>query len=167
MRIITANVPCVGCTACCRGDLVFIHPEFGDRAEEYETFAITHPLTKQPGHALKHVGGNCVYLGEKGCTIHARRPAMCREFDCRRLYLSMDRAERRRNLRAGLFSKAVIDAAKERIDLLGEKEIERLRQGYSDPAGGRDGSSDGTGAGNGQDHEGDGRDDHPAQPADK
>lgn len=27
--------------------------------------------------------GECIYLDQFGCTIHERRPQMCREMDCR------------------------------------------------------------------------------------
>jgi Fe-S-cluster containining protein len=27
--------------------------------------------------------GGCVHLGDRGCTIHEHRPAVCRSFDCR------------------------------------------------------------------------------------
>jgi Fe-S-cluster containining protein len=39
--------------------------------------------------------GECVYLGEEGCTIYQRRPAVCRSFDCRSLFLKQTRNERR------------------------------------------------------------------------
>jgi Fe-S-cluster containining protein len=29
--------------------------------------------------------GNCIYLGENGCTIHDTKPQMCKEMDCRRI----------------------------------------------------------------------------------
>lgn len=29
--------------------------------------------------------GDCFYLGQYGCTIHASRPKECREYDCRTL----------------------------------------------------------------------------------
>lgn len=29
--------------------------------------------------------GECVYLGENGCTIHDRAPSLCRVVDCRTL----------------------------------------------------------------------------------
>lgn len=39
--------------------------------------------------------GDCVYLGEGGCTIYERRPWLCRIFDCREHH-GLPRAERRR-----------------------------------------------------------------------
>jgi Fe-S-cluster containining protein len=122
-------VPCNGCTACCQRDLIFLKPELGDVVETYETFAATNPLTGEQGIALKHKpGGGCIYVDEHGCTIHDRAPVVCREFDCRALYLklfSIPRPERRR-LQAkfrkrNLMSKEVMDAARARLHTLKEK----------------------------------------------
>lgn len=33
--------------------------------------------------------GDCVYLGDNGCTIYDDRPEQCRNFDCRELYTQM------------------------------------------------------------------------------
>ena len=33
--------------------------------------------------------GDCIYLGVKGCTIHETRPKMCREMDCRNIFMGM------------------------------------------------------------------------------
>ena len=109
----TRKVPCGSCTACCQGDLVLLHPEMGDRVEDYETEEVT--IGGKPGHALSHKSnGHCFYLGEKGCTIHDRAPAICREFDCRDLWRRTNRAERRRWIAAGVGSKEVFDAGRER-----------------------------------------------------
>ena len=29
--------------------------------------------------------GDCIYLGNGGCTIHESKPRMCREMDCRKV----------------------------------------------------------------------------------
>lgn len=120
-QVITANVPCNGCTSCCRNDLVFIHPECGDVASEYLTMTMRHPITKAVEQALQHDKntGSCIYLGETGCTIHERRPSMCREFDCRRFFLGFkDRAERRRAVRSGMISNDVLKAGQARLHTL-------------------------------------------------
>jgi uncharacterized protein len=121
--MIRADVPCNGCTACCRNDLLFLHPELGDDAGSYETMPAVNPITGRAGLALKHKpDGGCIYLGEKGCTIHERAPAICREFDCRRFYLNLlretTRAERRRAVSQGIYSKAVLAAGKARLRTL-------------------------------------------------
>jgi uncharacterized protein len=127
MKVVTAHVPCAGCTACCQNDLLFLHPELGDDASTYETMPATNPITGRAGLALKHKKeGGCIYLGNGGCTIHDRAPAICREFDCRRFYLSFmkqyDRSERRRIIKNGMVGKNVIEAGKARLHTLGETE---------------------------------------------
>ena len=88
----TRNVPCDGCTACCQEDLILLHPEMGDNAEEYQTIRVT--VNGREEQALAHKkNGECIYLGEKGCTIHTHAPAICREFDCRDLWRRTSRSE--------------------------------------------------------------------------
>lgn len=95
-----ASVPCNGCRACCHHELVIIHPESGD-AGSFLTRKVPHPLEDgRTVDALMHTPeGACVYLGEQGCTIYERRPAVCREFDCRamvaRLRASLGRKKTR------------------------------------------------------------------------
>ena len=72
-------VPCGTCTECCHGDAIFMHPECGDVPANYETDSYEGRLI------LKHKpNGDCIYLDRSaGCTIHSRRPVICREMDCR------------------------------------------------------------------------------------
>lgn len=121
-----ADVPCNGCTACCKFDLVFLHPECGDDPAQYETRQAINPVTGKLGLALKHAKkGGCIYLDASGCTIHERAPMVCREFDCRRFYrdayMTTPRPERRRWVREGLIGKDVIEAGKARLHTLEEK----------------------------------------------
>ena len=82
----TAAVPCDGCRACCFHELIVLHPEDGDDAATYDTMIVPHPMRGGSVAALKQRSdGACVYLGAEGCTIHDRRPAICRTFDCRRM----------------------------------------------------------------------------------
>lgn len=116
------TVPCNGCTACCRNELLFLHPEMGDRPESYETKPAVNPLNGRAGLALEQKpNGDCIYLGDVGCTIHGRAPAICKAFDCRRWFLSLgSRSERRRLLRAGMVTKDVLDAGRSRLETLPE-----------------------------------------------
>ncbi len=119
----SASVPCNGCTACCRNELLFLHPEMGDRAEDFDTMPAINPLTGKPGLALaQKPNGDCKYLGEGGCTIHGRAPAICREFDCRRFFLKLGgRVERRQLLKTGLVTKDVYEAGRKRLHTLPER----------------------------------------------
>lgn len=118
------SVPCNGCTACCKNDLIVLHPEIGDDPSTYITMAAVNPLTGQTCLALQQKPeGGCIYLGETGCTIHDRAPAICREFDCRRSFLKLgDRTMRRRLLKAGIIDKEVLEAGRKRLDTLPEWE---------------------------------------------
>lgn len=117
-------VPCNGCVACCKRDLLILHPELGDDPNQYETVSTTHPLTGKSVAALKHKPeGGCIYLGENGCTIWERAPAICREFDCRRFYRSLLR-DTTRAQRRGKFHKLVgsevLRAGRKRLHTLTE-----------------------------------------------
>ena len=122
---VQVNVPCNGCTVCCKNELLILHPEMGDDVALFATMKVTNPVTGKPAFALQHKpNGDCIYLGDSGCTIHGHAPAICREFDCRRFLRSLgDRAERRRLLKIGLVSKEVFAAGTARMGTL-ENELE-------------------------------------------
>jgi hypothetical protein len=81
------DVPCYGCTACCKNERIILAPENGDDLDAYEK-VLTRQGDGEPRWMLKHKpGGDCVYLGAEGCTIHDRAPYVCRQFDCRRWLL--------------------------------------------------------------------------------
>jgi Fe-S-cluster containining protein len=74
-------VPCGSCSLCCQGDAIIIHKDFGDRVSDYDCVR-WNGLWK----IRSKDNGDCIYLDRaKGCTIHHKRPAVCREFDCRGL----------------------------------------------------------------------------------
>jgi hypothetical protein len=64
------------------------------------------------------MNGQCVYLGESGCTIYDRRPLLCRSFDCREHYLILPRQDRDNLVRLGLSSRAVFNAGRARLKSL-------------------------------------------------
>jgi hypothetical protein len=107
------SVPCGSCQFCCRKEWVLLSPEAGDVIELYETETVFDPVRSRPGKALAHKpNGDCVYLGPRGCTIHARRPSLCRIFDCRLFYLqeaAKPRRERRRELAARFKAKELFE----------------------------------------------------------
>lgn len=72
-------IPCDGCTLCCHNDMVRLLP--GDDKFEYETEP--HPVLAGERMLAHKANGDCLYLGDKGCSIHDHKPQMCREMDCR------------------------------------------------------------------------------------
>jgi Fe-S-cluster containining protein len=81
-----ADVPCEGCTACCRSSqFVHIEPDETDALAHIPT-ALRFPA---PGRRQGHIvlgydeHGRCPMLGDHGCTIYAHRPRTCRTYDCR------------------------------------------------------------------------------------
>lgn len=79
-------VPCNGCTLCCQGDAVRLEPE--DRAEDYLTEP--HPYIAGALMIAHKPNGECIYLDERGCSIHDRAPSLCRIADCRSLAFRID-----------------------------------------------------------------------------
>jgi Fe-S-cluster containining protein len=95
-----AQVPCNGCRLCCTGQLVLLFPDRGDDPAAYKTTERQTPYG--PAYFLaQRPDGACVYLGAEGCTIYARRPAVCRAFDCGKWFARHTRAERRIAIRKG------------------------------------------------------------------
>jgi uncharacterized protein len=81
-----SDVPCAGCTACCRSSQ-FVHIE----PDELDTLAhvpdeLTFPAPGRPrGHVVLGYDerGHCPMLVEDRCSIYAHRPRACRTYDCR------------------------------------------------------------------------------------
>ena len=81
-----SNVPCDGCTACCRSS------QFIDIAPD-ETDTLAHVpaelLFPAPGRPAGHVvlgydeTGCCPMLIDNRCSIYEHRPQTCRTYDCR------------------------------------------------------------------------------------
>lgn len=80
------DVPCEGCTACCRGLVVLLQPdEVALFSLNVPTYGPTDP-TVIKGYALAHKpSGECAYLGPVGCTVHDHKPSVCAKFDCANL----------------------------------------------------------------------------------
>jgi Fe-S-cluster containining protein len=80
------DVPCGGCTACCRASQ-FVHVA----PDEAETLARIPPELLFPapglpdGHALLGYDerGRCPMLVDDRCSIYEHRPRACRTYDCR------------------------------------------------------------------------------------
>jgi hypothetical protein len=95
-----SDVPCDGCTACCRsGQFVHIAPDEVDAIAHIPP-ALLFPAPRLPkGHVLMgyDAQGRCPMLVDDRCTIYAHRPRTCRTYDCRVLPaagLELDEAER-------------------------------------------------------------------------
>jgi Fe-S-cluster containining protein len=131
-----SEVPCGGCTECCRSNQgLFLHPEQGDDVESYR-FRTTADREGNPVFLLATTAaGACVYLGSSGCTIYERRPLLCRSFDCRKHYLILPRQDRDNLVRLGLSSRAVFNAGRARVKTLSDTErqecIEKREEFFS------------------------------------
>ncbi|EAB4417365.1 hypothetical protein D7B12_18205 [Salmonella enterica] len=122
--MIEARVPCNGCTACCKGDAISIHPELGDVAADYETVPHFIPELAAKGIVmLAHTPKKeCVYLSPAGCKIHGKAPALCREFDCRKFVKHLGYTRSRKLARQGAIDMAVIRAGQSRMASLNPEE---------------------------------------------
>lgn len=75
------KIDCGSCRRCCKGELIALDAK-NDDATQYVTRTVINPLTGRPIVALAaKANGDCHYLGEDGCTIWGRHPAICRAFD--------------------------------------------------------------------------------------
>src|SRR5205085_8023149 len=129
------DVPCDGCTECCKTNQgLVLHPDQGDYVESYQYQVLGQRASGDPVFALATDGsGQCVYLGENGCTIYDRRPFLCRSFDCRKHYLILPRQDRNNLVNIGLSSRAVFDAGKKRVKTLSateRKQCLKVREEY-------------------------------------
>jgi uncharacterized protein len=81
-----SDVPCDGCTACCRSfQFVHIDPDEAD-AIAHIPAELLFPAPQRPrGHLVMGYDdeGRCPMLGNGGCTIYRHRPRTCRMYDCR------------------------------------------------------------------------------------
>jgi hypothetical protein len=79
------DVPCDGCTACCRsGKLIPVEPDEADALAHIASDCLP-PMPGQPARrVLKHdQSGRCSQLTPEGCSVYAHRPRACRMYDCR------------------------------------------------------------------------------------
>lgn len=98
----TYHVPCNGCTLCCKNDAIYLKPEYGDDLNQYEwEYYNGKPILKHKPNK------DCIYLGESGCTIHDRRPVVCREFSC--IVLAGNLRKKRLLAKIDMFPEGVIE----------------------------------------------------------
>jgi Fe-S-cluster containining protein len=77
------KIDCGSCRACCKNTMVAM-VDGDDPSLAWITGPGGLPVLDQKPN------GDCVYLGDRGCTIHGRHPAMCRMFDCAGFVKRMD-----------------------------------------------------------------------------
>jgi Fe-S-cluster containining protein len=81
-----AEVPCGGCTACCRSSyFVHIAPDETDTLRRVPRELLFPAPGLPEGHVVLGYddNGHCPMLVEEGCSIYDDRPRTCRNFDCR------------------------------------------------------------------------------------
>ena len=118
-RTLPGMVPCGRCTLCCQRELLYVHPELGDDPEDYETQEIDAGEGETVLALAQKPNGDCIYLERhKGCTIHDKRPAVCKKFDCRVQYAITNNKDRRYFIGRGMMSKEVFDQGRRLLKTL-------------------------------------------------
>ena len=114
-----ADVPCGSCTLCCR---TLIVPLAEEEYEKFDWAWITTRDGRRLGRALKRKpNGECVYLSERGCSIHGSAPHVCQRFDCRELFKKSDRAGRRQAVKSGKLPQSLFDRGRQLLKQIGGK----------------------------------------------
>ena len=81
-----ADVPCNGCTACCRSSqFVYIEPDETETLARIPAALLFPAPRRPPGHVVLGYDerGHCPMLIDGGCSIYEHRPRTCRMYDCR------------------------------------------------------------------------------------
>lgn len=101
-----STVPCGSCVACCKRDRITLMPEEAGRFHwHFEGGQIV--LDRKPN-------GECVYL-DKGCAVHDDQPTLCRQFDCRVLFLNTPKTKRKIRIQQNPTMAEVYRAGKSRL----------------------------------------------------
>jgi hypothetical protein len=81
-----SEVPCGGCTACCRASqFVHIGPDEADTLGHIPAELLFPAPGLPPGHVVMGYDerGHCPMLLGNACSIYEHRPRACRTYDCR------------------------------------------------------------------------------------
>jgi hypothetical protein len=81
-----SEVPCGGCTACCRSSqFIPVGPEETDALAHIPAELLFPAPRRPPGHMLLGYDerGHCPMLVDDRCTVYEHRPRACRTYDCR------------------------------------------------------------------------------------
>ena len=111
------DVPCGKCQLCCKIHFVFLNK---DEYAQYQWGWCMRTGQDGKQHPIGRVlnrkpNGDCIYLNEYGCSIHDRAPKVCREFDCRTLFLQSDRNGRRLAIKNGEIKRELFDKGREMV----------------------------------------------------
>lgn len=81
----TAKIDCGTCRKCCKGQQLILLVD-GDDPRQYDCYEIGPDQFA----VKRQANGDCIYLGEHGCTIHGRHPTVCKVFNCLEFVRRMD-----------------------------------------------------------------------------
>ena len=109
------DVPCDGCRLCCIGDAVrLLKNDFlEDGTPKYKTEP--HPLGNTYLMIAHKENTECIYLDEEGCTVHADKPQMCSEMDCRNIASNVSFTQARQFVKKGMLRQSIWEKGKELI----------------------------------------------------
>ena len=82
----SSDVPCAGCTACCRSSqFVHIGPDEVDTLSHIPRELLFPAPGRPRGHVVMGYDqrGHCPMLVDDRCSIYEHRPTTCRTYDCR------------------------------------------------------------------------------------
>jgi Fe-S-cluster containining protein len=117
-----ADVPCGACRLCCTsGQAIPLQPEKGDDLLSYDFRFIKFPDGKTHPVLNHKPNGDCVYLGDGGCTIHERAPLNCRMFDCRTYFKSFTKAQRVQMVAKGATANGIFEEGRKRLSSLRQR----------------------------------------------
>jgi hypothetical protein len=115
-----ARVPCGSCRRCCQGNsIVMLLAHEGDAVETYQHEYVDLPGAGRGPILKRQANGDCIYLGETGCTIHGRAPVVCKVFDCRNAFMTfMEHApsDRRRLVKSGALDKDILNRGRDLLE---------------------------------------------------
>lgn len=126
-------IPCDGCIQCCKTDQVILRPEDGDDLGffQWETVeSALYPGKKSAALKRDPITGYCIYLISTGCSIHAKRPVICRRFHCARTAKALEELPHRTRKilkrRGDVFDEALLERGKDRLQLAREMGLDHL-----------------------------------------
>lgn len=119
-------VDCAGCTACCRNNqAVALMPDDDPNLYGEENLALEMVGPETRLTLKRQPNGDCVFLRNSKCTIYDKRPKVCRAFDCRRIFHSFTKEQRREAVKANVFPQEVFDAGRKRLSTMQLDELEK------------------------------------------